>query len=85
MPQGWDLGVPWGVGGQNKRSNIIKAQSQSQFQNFLNQTLCVFLQKKDIKHIRRDFHLVAWVMLQGWDLEVPEGGGSNVPPKFNQI
>ena len=24
---------------------------------------------KDIKHIRRDFHLVAWVMPQGSDLE----------------
>ena len=25
---------------------------------------------KDIKHIRRDFHLVAWVMPQGSDLGV---------------
>ena len=25
---------------------------------------------KDIKHIRRDFHLAAWVMPQGWDLGV---------------
>ena len=24
---------------------------------------------KDTKHIRSDFHSVAWVMLQGWDLE----------------
>ena len=30
---------------------------------------------KDIKHIRRDFHLAAWVMPQGWDLGVPWGGG----------
>ena len=28
---------------------------------------------KDIKHIRRDFHLAAWVMPQGWDLGVPWG------------
>ena len=28
---------------------------------------------KDIKHIRRDFHLVAWVMPQGSDLGVPWG------------
>ena len=28
---------------------------------------------KDIKHIRRDFHLVAWVMSQGSDLGVPWG------------
>ena len=39
--------------------NIIKIQLQSQFQTFLNQTLCVSSQIKDIKHIRRDFHLAA--------------------------
>ena len=42
---------PWGGA---KRSNIIKSQLQSQFQSFLNQTLCVFSQMKAIKHIRRD-------------------------------
>ena len=61
--------------GGAKRSNIIKSQSQSQFQRFLNQTLCVFSQLKDIKHIRRDFHSVAWVMPQGWNLGVPWGLG----------
>ena len=122
MPQGLDLGVPWGVTmggwvvkkiffpkfnqiwcvsnlhqwhmqghnffwphplgpqGGAKKSNIIKSQSQSQFQRFLNQTLCVFSQLKDIKHIRRDFHSVAWVMPQGWDLGVPWGLG--VPKTF---
>ena len=30
---------------------------------------------KDIEHIRRDFHLAAWVIRQGWDLGVPWGGG----------
>ena len=29
---------------------------------------------KDTKHIRRDFHSVAWVMPQGWDF-----GGLGVP------
>ena len=53
-----------------KRSNIIKSQLLSQFQRFLNQTLCVFSQMKDIKHIRRDFHLTAWAMPQWWDLGV---------------
>ena len=125
MPQGSDLGVPWGVEwskkiffpkfnqiwfvsnlhqwhmqrhnffgpnplgpwGGTKRSNIIKSQSQSQFQRFLNQTLCVFSQLKDIKHIRRDFHSVAWVMPQRWDLGVPcgVGGPKTFFPKFNQI
>ena len=62
---------PWGPGEGPKGQisiNIIKFQLQNQFQRFLHQTLCVFSQMKDIKHIRRDFHLAAWVMLQGWDL-----------------
>ena len=122
MPQGSDLGVPWGLSGPNffffskfnqmwcvsnlhqwhmqqhnffgphplgpwggaKRSNIIKSQSQSQFQRFLNQTLCVFSQLKDIKHIRRDFHSVALVMPQRWDLGVPWGIGE-VKIFFSQI
>ena len=45
---------PLGPWGGAKRSNIIKSQSQSQFQRFFNQTLCVFSQMEDIKHIRRD-------------------------------
>ena len=44
------------------------------FKDFLNQTLCVYSQMKDVKYIRRDFHSAAWVM-QGWDLGVPWGGG----------
>ena len=38
-----------------KRSNIFQFQLKSQFQRFLYQTLCVFSQMKDTKHIRRDF------------------------------
>ena len=44
--------------------------------NFWVQTVCVFSQMKDTKHIRRDFHSVTWVMPQGWDfgaLGVPKG------------
>ena len=75
---------PLGPWGGAKRSNIIKSQSQSQFQRFLSQALCVFSQLKDIKHIRGDFHSVAWVMPQGWDLGVPwvVGGSKNF---FSQI
>ena len=68
--------APWGPGEGPKGQmsyNIIKFQFLSQFQRFLTQTLCVFSQMKDIKHIRRDFHLAAWVMPQGWDLGVPWG------------
>ena len=32
------------------------------------QKLCVFSQIKDRKHIDQNFHSVAGVMLQGWDL-----------------
>ena len=69
--------APWGPGEGPKGQisiNIIKFQLQSQFQRFLNQTLCVFSQMKDIKHIRRDFHLAAWVMRQAWYLGVQCGG-----------
>ena len=75
---------PLGPWGGAKRSNIIKSQSQSQFQRFLSQTLCVFSQLKDIKHIRGDLHSLAWVMPQGWGLGVLWGLGG---PKtfFSQI
>ena len=62
---------PWGGA---KWSNIIK----SQFQRFLNQTLCDFSQMKDINYLRLDFHSVAWVMSQEWDLGVQLGWGSTM-------
>ena len=41
---------------------------------------------KDIKHIGRDFHLVAWVLPQGWDLGVAWGVEVNFfLSKFKQI
>ena len=46
---------PPGALGRGQKSNIINSQLLSQFQIVLNQTLCVFSQMKDIKHIRRDF------------------------------
>ena len=59
---------PLGPWGGVKRSNIIWFQLQSQFQRFLYQTLCVFSQMKDTKHIRQDFYSVPWVMPQGGTL-----------------
>ena len=61
---------PWGGA---KRSNIIKFQLLSQFQIFLNQTLCVFSQMKDTKYFRLDFHFghlghAPGVMLGGQNL-----------------
>ena len=91
--------APWGPGEGPKGQislNTIKFQLLSQFQRFLNQTLGVFSQMKNIKQIRRDFHLATWVMPQGWDLGVLWGGGGGgggggvvgskkLFPKFNQI
>ena len=37
---------------------------------FLYQALCAFLQIKDRKHIERNFHPVAGIMPQVWDLGV---------------
>ena len=63
--------APWGLCEGPKGQiliNIIKSQLQSQFQRFLSQTLCVYSQMKDIKHISRDFHSATSVMPQGLDL-----------------
>ena len=74
MQQLYFLGPPPpGALGRGQRSNIIQSQLLSQFQIFLNQTLCVFSQMKDIKHIKQDFHWVLWVMPKG--LGVLGGGG----------
>ena len=40
---------------------------------FLYQTLCAFLHIKDRKHIEQNFHSVAGVVPQGWDLGVLGG------------
>ena len=71
----------WGVqrhifffgSGEGPKGQILysmKFQIQSQFQRFLSQTLCVYSQMRDIKHIRRDFHSATWVMPQGWDFNM---------------
>ena len=79
---------PLGPWGGAKRSNIIKSELQSQFRRLLNQTLCIFSQKKDIKHIRWDFHSAAWVMSRGgtWGYRGGLGGQNKIFfRKFNQI
>ena len=65
MGQTGDLGV--------KSSNIIKFWLPCKFQRFLYQTSCVFSQIEDRKHIEKNFHSVALVMPQGWDLWVLVG------------
>ena len=67
--------APWGPG-EGSKGQISFNFNYSQFQRLLYQSLCVFSQMKDTKHIRRDFHSVARIMPQGWDfraLGVPRG------------
>ena len=63
--------------GEVKRSNIIKFWLPCQFQ-FIYETVCVFSQIKDRKHIEHNFYSVAMVMFQGWDLGVLGGGGQKL-------
>ena len=82
--------APWGPGEGPKGQislSTIKFQLLSQFQRFLNQTLCVFSQMKDIKHIRRDFHSGTWVMPRGGTSGYRGGWGAQKIffQKFNQI
>ena len=46
------------------------------FKDFYTKIGVCFSQIKDIKHIKQDFHSIAWLMPQGWDfgaLGVPRG------------
>ena len=85
MPQWWDLGYRGGVGGQNKRSNIIKAQSQSQFQIFLKPNFVCLLTKERYKAYQTGFSFDRLGHAPGVGLGGTGGGGSNFSPKFNQI
>ena len=68
--------TPWGPreGPKGQISlNIIKFQLLSQFQRFLNQTLCVFSQMKDIKQMGFSFGRLGhapgvglWGTVGGW-------------------
>ena len=40
---------------------------------------------KDIKNIRQDFHLAAWVMPQGWHLGILWGVGGGVKKMYCEI
>ena len=50
--------------GQKVKYHLISI-TKSILKFFLYQTLCVFSQMKDTKHIRGDFYSVAWVMPRG--------------------
>ena len=65
------LGSNWSLGVKSK-GQILNFGYHANF-NFLYQTLCVFSQIKVRKHIEQNFHSVAGIMPQGWDL-VGAGG-----------
>ena len=71
MFNGTFLGVPnpGALGGAKKIKYHLNSLTKS-ILRFLNQNFCVFSQMKYIKHIRRDFHLVAWAIPQRWDFGV---------------
>ena len=61
----------WGqTGDLGVRSKSLNFGNHDNFKHFLYQTLCVFSQIEDRKHIEQNFHSVAGVMPQGWDLGV---------------
>ena len=70
--------APWTPGEGPKCQISLNFYYKVNFKYFLNQTLCVFSQMKDIKHIRQDFHSIAWVMPQGWDLGLTWGWGGSI-------
>ena len=62
--------APWGPGEGSKGKISFNFNYKVNFKDFLYQTSCVLSQKKDTKHIRQNFHSVAWVMPQGRDFGV---------------
>ena len=55
----------WGPGEGSKGQYHLISITKSISKIFLYQNVCLFSQMKDTKHIRQDFHSVAWVMPQG--------------------
>ena len=68
--------APWGPGEGSKGQISFNFNYKVNFKDFYRETLCFVSQMKDTKHIRRDFHSVAWVMPLGWDFG---GGGWGCP------
>ena len=66
---------PWGGAKSSNIIDFVISITKSISRVFI-PTLCVFSQMKDIKHIRWDFHSVAWVMPQS--LRLGGAGGSKI-------
>ena len=69
---------PWGGA---ERSNTIKSPIKSQFQRFLNQTLCVFSQMKDMTY-QTGFPFVSLGHAPGMGFMGTVGGWGGI---FNEI
>ena len=70
------LAPPPGALGRGQKVKYHFIVITKSISKILYQTLGVFSQMKDTKHIRLDFLSVPWVMPQGWDfgaLGVPRG------------
>ena len=70
----------------NILKRIIKSEIQSQFERFLNQTLCVFfLTNERCKTYQTGFSFSNMGHAKGWDLGVPWGGGGGQKNFFSEI
>ena len=69
--------APMGPWGGARRSNIIKSQSQSQFQRFLTKLCVRLLTNERYKTYQTGFLLCRLGQAPGWDLRVPVGLGVN--------
>ena len=66
--------APWGPGDGSKDQILF---NYKYILKFLYQTLCMFFQIKDIKHIEQDYCFDAWVMHHVWDMG-KQGGAKGV-------
>ena len=59
--------------GRNSKGQVsINFNYKVNFKDFFPKFMC-YLTSKDTKHIEQDFHSVAWIIPQGWDLRVCGG------------
>ena len=70
MQRHFFLAPPPGALGRGQKVKYNQISITKSISKILYQTLCLFSQMKDTKHIRRDLNSVAWVMPQGSDFGV---------------
>ena len=79
------LDMPLGALGRGQKVKYHSFQSQSHIQRLLNQTLCLFSQMKDTKHIRRDFLFCPLGHARGVGLWGAGGGGGGARGQKNDF